>query len=80
MAVLGGTSGMEAASKRSGGWAGVGLLAGGQGRRGWVFGIDTDHRGGVHSWPGRTWGSKKTQLGPRSPACTLWCLYRALAT
>ena len=65
--------------KRSGGWAGWGLWLGAR-----VAGLGVwdrhRNRGGVQSWPGRTWGGKKTQLGPRPPAHTLWCLYRALAT
>lgn len=39
--------------------------------QGWVFGIDTEQRGGVCSWPGKTWGNKKTQLSPRPLACAL---------
>ena len=56
--------------------AGQGGASGwGPGSQGWVFGIDTEQKGGVQSCPGTTWGSKKTQLGPCPPACALWSLH-----
>lgn len=70
MAALGRMSGMEVASQEILGLGRVGLLAGDQ-SQGWVFGIDTEQRGGVCSWPGKTWGNKKTQLSPRPLACAL---------
>lgn len=38
----------------------AGPLAGGQSHRAGCLGWDTEQRGGAQSWPGTTWGSKKT--------------------
>lgn len=42
----------------------------GSGPESWglVFGMDAEQRGGAQSWPGTTWGSKETYLGPHPPA------------
>lgn len=44
----------------------------------WVFVMDAEQRSGVQSWPGTTWKSKKTQLGPHPPVCALGSRHGAL--